>query len=356
MWPNVALDGDLRDGAPPKYASGEARLQAMVQETLIDGGRRRAGVRGAGFEVTSAAAGYRMAVRDVELDVRLRYAEALRQRREIEVRRQGIQRLGQYLAWLQARRAGGEGVAADVLKTRTRLANEEANTADAERLLDEAQVELNTLMGRDPRAPLAVTPLPSPSPPPSAADAPWLSTPDVAAAAADTGVAAAAIAEARADRLPQLWISLNGGWEPAFQSNPPAPMNNGQGAGVEAVLGFTWPLWNHGLYRAQIQAAQLRAGRARDSLLVVRRQAHLEWARAMEQLEDLYRVYQLRTRSVPIALDSYLEATALYRGGGGTALEVLDAFTSWIDAEIARANAAMNYRQAGARLIRWSGP
>lgn len=353
VWPSIRLDGDVRDGVPSSYAAGEARLQAIAADTLVDSGLRRAAARSARFHVTSARAGYRMAVRDVELQVRIRYAEALRERAEVQVRQKGIERLKSYLTFLKAQRAGGEGNAADILKTRTRIANQLASSSDAERLLDQAEVELNTLMGRDPRAPLTVVPLPEPSHVPGSGDEPWLSTPDVAAAVADTAAASAEVERTRAEWRPHLWLSLDVGWEPAFQPSPMALMNNGRGAGAEVIVGFTWPLWRHGVQQAQIAEARLRARRFRQSLTVVQRQAHLHWARAAEELQDIYRVYRLRAANVPVALDSYLEAEAMYRRGSATALDVLDAFTSWMDAELSRAQAILDYRIAKARLTRW---
>ncbi len=355
LYPGVYVDGDLHGGAPATYASSDARLQLVAADTLYAGGAVRAGRRIAAYRYRSASGGYRVAQKDVALQVKLRFAEALRYEREVVIRSEGIVRLRSYLIWLEARQAAGEGVAADVLRTRTRVAAEEANIADAERLFDEAEVELNALMGRDPRADLEVVPLPTPGPPQPAVDEPWLRTPDVLLAGWDTAAARQGILRARAERRPQLWASANLGWEPSFGPQP-APLNTGTGRGVEAVIGFSLPLFDFGGYRARLAQARLALRQAADSLLVVRRQARLDWARAVEDLEDLYRVYQLRAQSVPIARDSYLEAEATYRGGAGTALEVLDAYSGWIDAEVARAQAAMDYRQAEAQRVRWGTP
>jgi outer membrane protein TolC len=120
---------------------------------------------------------------------------------------------------------------------------------------------------------------------------------------------------------------------------------------------FTWPLWDAGgLYKSRLVQARLSARLAADSALVVRRQAELEWARATEQLEDYYNVVALRTRGVPVARDSYLQAQSLYRGGIGTALDVVAAYTSWVDAQIAEADAVRDYRQTEAQLLRWGTP
>ena len=358
MKPRLFLDGDIHQGAPAQYSNGDARIQAVAADTLYDGGRLRANVRISEYAVRGAEAGYRMTQKDLELDVRTQFAEGVRAQEEVEIRREGEARLRAYLALLEALRASGQGVAGDVLRTQSRLADEEANIADAERQLDEAQVELNELMGVSPRAPLQLAPLPPPAPPsaPVAAMAPWLTVPDIAAAEADVAAARLGITIARADLRPQLSVTADLGALPTLGPDFGTGLNSGRGLGGEITLWFTMPLLDAGIFRARVQQAQLIAEQAADSAFVVRRQAELEWSRAVEQLQDLYHVVQLRSTSVPLARDAYLKVESLYRGGVGTSLDVLDAYVTWIDARVALAAAERDYREAQARLQRWGTP
>ena len=366
FWPRLLLDGDGHAGTPQKYATNDARLQLIGVDTLYDGGRLRGNIAVARRQVAVAGAGYRVVEKDVELAVRLRFGEAGRAGTEIAARRGGLVRLQNYLALIQARRAAGQGVSGDLLKTQARLANEEANIADAERRLDEAEVELNNLIGRDPRAPLMLAPLP---PPPAPAlllpdsipgdtfPAPWLRTPEVRAAEAGLAIARANIGLARAERRPTLAVSADVGVMPVWGDTAgPALLNNGRGFGAEVIFSVQLPFWDAGIHRARLGQAQLSHQVAEDSLTVVRRQSQLEWSRAVAQLEDFYRVLLLRQRNVPLARDAYLQAESLYRGGTGTALEVIDAYAAWIDAQLAEADATIAYRHAEAQLIRWGTP
>ncbi len=355
--PRLILDGDAHDGAPRAYTSGDARLQAIGADTLFDGGRMRANQTNAEHIARAAAAGYRVTQKDVDLGVRLRFADGLDAQRTIEIRRSSLDRLRAYLLLIEARQAAGQGVTSDVLRTRARVASQEADIADAERAFDEAQVDLNDLMGRPPREPLALEPLPAPTPIRVSMGAPWLTVPDVAQADALAAAARASVAIARADRLPQLSVTGDIGWLPTLgNSSAGTGLNSGSGGGAELTLWFTWPLWDAGVFKARLAQAQLAVRQAADSAVVVRRQAQLEWSRAVEQLDDLYRIVQLRTRTVPIARDSYLQAESMYRGGVGTALDVLDAYTAWVEAQIAEADATRDYEQAEARFIRWGTP
>ena len=366
FWPRLLLDGDGHAGTPQKYATNDARLQLIGVDTLYDGGRLRGNVAVARRQVAVAGAGYRVVEKDVELAVRLRFSEVGRASTEIAARSGGLVRLQNYLALIEARRAAGQGVSGDLLKTRARLANEEANIADAVRRLDEAEVELNNLMGRDPRAPLTLAPLPAPpapslllpdSIPSDTFPAPWLRTPEVRGAEAGLAIAQANIGLARAERRPTLAVSADVGVMPVWgDTTGPALLNNGRGFGAEVIFSLQLPLWDAGIHRARLGQAQLSRQVAEDSLLVVRRQSQLEWSRAVAQLEDFYRVLLLRQRNVPLARDAYLQAESLYRGGTGTALEVIDAYAAWIDAQLAEADADIAYRQAQAQLIRWGTP
>lgn len=360
LKPQAFFDGDVHRGSPLTYSAGDARFQLVGVDTIFDGGRLRGNVRVSEQAARGALAGYRATIKDVELDVRAAYTDGLRAQEELTIRRAGLPRLLSYLTLLEAQQAAGQGVAGDVLRTRSRLADEEANIADAERQLDEAQLELNDLMGEPPRATLAFAPLPEPPPPvallAASTSTPWLTTPDVQEAEASTAAARAAIAIARADRRPQLSITADVGALPTFAGEPGTGLNTGHGLGGEVTVWFTLPFFDFGIYRSRLEQAQLAASQSADSARVVRRQAELEWSRAAEQLRDYYRIVTLRTSAVPIARDAYLETESLYRGGRATGLEVLDAYSAWIDAQVAQVEAEMNYRQAEARLVRWGTP
>jgi outer membrane protein TolC len=219
-------------------------------------------------------------------------------------------------------------------------------------------VELNDLMGRSPRDSLsiAVPPPLVPPPVPSAVPAPWLSSPEIGVAQANLAAAVAAVDIAKADRRPQLSVTADVGWLPQLASNGGTGLNTGTGTGAELTLWFNWPVLDFGVFRARLAQAQLAARQSADSLTVVRRQSELEWSRAAAQLQDFTRVLQLRSQSVPIARDAYLQTEALYRGGVGTALDVIDAYAAWVDAQVAEADAELNVRQAEAHLIRWGTP
>ncbi len=337
----------------------EEQLQVFGSVPIYEGGALRAGIAAANARLSSAAARYRVAERELDFEVRSRFAETARMESEVRFRTEGIERLRRYLTGIRERRAAGQGVAADALKAEVRLATEEAALVDAQRRRDEARLVLNDLLGRDPMAALVIAPLPALEPPPAPTGEPWSGAPDLSQAAADLAAAVANIRIARAARIPRIDLSADAGLlGTGVSDQPPGDgfahrLRDDVGASIGVSL--SWTFWDW-LYRPRLAAAELAERRARAQQLVVRRQARLGWERATVGRVALYRRMQVLERTLPMARDSYLMAESLYRGGAGTALEVLDAFTAWIGAENALADALFAYRVAEAQAIRWSTP
>ncbi len=196
----VAVSGFNYGVGGASTQAGEERLQIVGRETVYDGGALGAGVAGAEAQVRSSRAGFRIAQKDLELEVRSRFSELLKAQDDVGSREQGLGRLRSYLTTVRERRAAGEGLQADLLKTRARLASEEADAEEARRKLRAAQLQLNDLLGRDPPAPVAAAPLPAPQAPPQPPEAPWQKVPELAQAQARRAASAAACATTWAPR------------------------------------------------------------------------------------------------------------------------------------------------------------
>ena len=350
-WLRVALEGDFlyapASGYDPVLTNlGDARGQIVARQPLYAGGALKAGVARADAEVAAAGARYRIAVRDLDLEVRSRYAQLLSARAEAAARREGIERLATYRTSLRSRQASGEGVAADVLKTEVRLALEEASVADAEQRADEARLALNQSLGRDPSGPLELAALPPPEAPPPGEAAPWERAPEIEAAQAETKSAEAQLTIARAERLPHVslnadtgfWVSdtthLNGDFWDRFWG----------AKGYSLSLTVAWPLWDRGGLRAKIAEADLGLRSAQTRLEAERRDARLAWTQARAAQEHLFRQIEILSRATPDARDSYLQIESRYRGAAA------------VDAQVRLNEVTARYRIAQAVSLRWSEP
>ncbi len=345
---------------------GEERLQVAAEKTLYDGGALAAEARRAAAEGGVASAGYRRAVADVELDVRGQYAAALAAEREIAAREEGLRRLGSYLDWLGGRAGAGQAVAADRLRTRVRIAVDRAALVDVRQRLESARTNLATLMGRSPDFAFELTALPEPSAPGTeAGDADR--APEVDVARGEAEVAAAGLKIAQAMRRPRLGARFDLGlWgsdttrlvpRDYAAAHPGADFADrlGRDLGYSLSLDFSWPLFDAGARRARETEATLALEQARRRVEVERVAAGRQLAVARVAARRSYEQYRLLAAALPEARDAYLETESRYRGGAAGYLDVLDAFTTAIDAEVQAAQVELAYRVARALELRWGG-
>jgi outer membrane protein TolC len=372
-WLKVAVEGDFiyapTNGYDPAITNaGEGRAQVVARQSIYDGGARRAAVARGEADVDAAGARFRMAEKDLELDVRSRFAEWVHADAEAGARREGIDRLLRYRTSLQSRRASGQGVGADLIRIDVRLAAERAAIVDADGRRDAARIALNALMGREPAASLALAPLPDPEAPSEDADTVVQAVPDVAEARAQERVADADLATARAEGKPHLSLTADFGFlgsdttrlVPASlrASDPDATFGDRlrRDLGYSMGLFFTWPAWDFGAIRARLRQAELKLQSARQNVVFQTSEARRQRALAESTLRNVWEQIRILTDASPAARDSYLEAESRYRGGAATALEVLDSYAASVDAVVKLAEARSRYRVARALLLRWTTP
>jgi outer membrane protein len=362
-WLKVALESDFIY-APPGYSAaitnlGEARLQGVARQPIYAGGALKAGVDRALANKDAASARYRMAQKDVELEVRGRFAELTAARTEIDVRRAGLDQLATYISSLRSRQAAGQGVSADVLKTNVRVELEQATVADAEQRADEARLTLNELMGRDPVAPLTLAAQAPPQEPAQPDGASWNVAPEIGAAQAEAQAAQAQVTIASAERRPHLLFSADAGFLADDTTHPFQTQfwdRVWRDGGYSLSLVFSWPVWDTGAAKAREAQAAIEAEQANRQVDLEKRNARLAWEKARSALRRLYDQIQTLSRAVPEARDSYLEIESRYRGGTATNLDVLDAHAASVEAGVRLSDAMERYRVAEASLIRWGTP
>jgi len=365
QWFRVALEGEFvyapHDGSgydPALSNFGDARLQAVAHQPIYAGGALKAGAERAGAAVAAAGARYRIAEKDLDLEVRSRYAEVQTARAERDVRRDGLARLDSYRTLLKSRRASGQGVAADLRKAEVRSALEEVAAADAEQRAEQARIELNLLMGRDPDVPLALSPLTPPAAPPEGDGDAWERAPEIAAAEAESRSAKASVAIARAEKLPNLSFRADLGFWASDTRHLNADFwdRTWRDRGLSLSLVLSWPLWDRGALQARMAAAQLSLQQAQRRLEAERRDTRSKWAQARSAIRHLYEQIAILGRAVPDARDSYLETESRYRGGTATALEVLDAYAAATESAVKLNELTARYWIAEAVAARWGEP
>ena len=365
-WLKVAVEGGFiyapfySHGYDPIITNlGEARIQVAARQPIYAGGSIVAGIERANAAAAAGEARYRIAERDLELEVRSRYYELDSALAEQAIRQSAIERIRGYLRLLEGRKASGQAVAGDVYRTQVRADLEESNRLDAAQHSDDARLELNALLGREPAGALSLAPLPSPDEPVTRdVAAPWENAPEIVQARAEARGAEAETVIARSERLPHLSLGADMGLWTADTMHLNADFWNrlwfNRGYSVSMLL--SWSIWDRGALDSRIAAADLGFQQAQRAVEAERHDAYTKWAQAMAAEKRLYEQMTLLTRVVPEARDSYLEAESRYRGGAGTALEVLDAYAAATEAAVKLNDVTARYRIAQAVAARWSAP
>lgn len=156
---------------------------------------------------------------------------------------------------------------------------------------------------------------------------------------------------ARADRLPQVSYSLNGGFD--TDSLRPSPLKTHTGA--LASVSVTIPIFDWGASRSRERQAQLRARTAeQERRLALRNFAQQFYTSRAQALSAASRVRLLQT-SVADAERNVQTSIARYRAGEAPILEVTDAATTLATQRASLFQALFDYQVARARLAQAAG-
>lgn len=366
----LLIDGDVIYSPPNSYDtaltdSGEERLQLAAERTLLDGGARAAERKLAATRIALAGARYHQAERDVDLEVRLRFATILATDAEQRARDQTIARLQAYLNLLSDRQRSGQPVSADLLRTQVQLQANEAARIELEGAATRQRMALNVLVGRGPETALDLAPLPEPVSPEGTEGTPWRQAPEVEIARQRGLSAAAELDSARAAGKPQLSARADVGlWGSDTTHLTPGDLGSGasfgdrlnRDAGYSISFNFSWPIDVLNALKEKIATAQLGVEQAEREQAVQELSAHLQYAQARQAMTAAFRRFRVLSNARPTARDAYLEIESRYRGGAATAQEVLAAASAELDASVAAIQAEQTYYEARALVQRWGSP
>jgi cobalt-zinc-cadmium efflux system outer membrane protein len=270
---------------------------------------------------------------------------ALRHQADLEEARRLAQ---QFLEKTQARYGAGTAAGLDVLKARVNLAQADNALISNERDVANARAALNRLMGQLLGAPLATADtLEIPPPLPDLAmleDTAQALRPELKGLASQQRGAAAATSLAKSYWLPDLSLSMT------QNSVVGAP------ATYTTAVGFSFPLffWNHS--RGEVAEASHReqelAASYRDLAAEVDQDVRTTYAAAETALRQ---ALFLGNQLLPEARRAYDIALVSYGLGGVSALDVLDAHGTLLDAESQYAEALGAANDARADLERAIG-
>ena len=151
---------------------------------------------------------------------------------------------------------------------------------------------------------------------------------------------------ARADRLPSLSYSVNGGFDTDSVRGPRLKEHTG----VSAAVSLSIPIFDWGASRSREQQARLRIAVAENEANLARRGFTQEFYAAQAQAQSAATRIRLAREGVTKAQDNLAASTARYRSGEAQIIEVTDAETTLVAQRTALYQAIFDYQVALARL------
>jgi outer membrane protein TolC len=169
--------------------------------------------------------------------------------------------------------------------------------------------------------------------------------------AAERRAALEEIRAARAERLPQLTYSVNGG----FISDSLRPPSIKEHTGVSATVGVSIPLLDWGASRSRERQAELRAAAAESARVLAERNLAQTFFSARAQAVTAAARIRLARTSIIDAEQNLVASIARYRAGEAQIIEVTDAQNTLIAQRTALYQAIFDYQVARARLRQATG-
>ena len=156
---------------------------------------------------------------------------------------------------------------------------------------------------------------------------------------------------ARADRLPSLSYSVNGGFETDSLKAPRLKEHTG----VSAAISFSIPIFDWGTTRSRERQARLRVELAENERTVALRGFTQQFYAARAQVDSAAARITLAREGVTKAQDNVSASIARYRAGEAQIVEVTDAQTTLVEQRNALYQAIFDYQTALARLKQATG-
>jgi outer membrane protein TolC len=269
---------------------------------------------------------------------------------------QALQEAVSFTDLTEKREAAREVAHADVVKAQLQQQQRERDLRDAVVLAERARLELAVLLFPDPRTlystqtPGAMPALPTHDEVNRMASA---GNPEIRSALADVQASTAGVTSARAAYLPDLALNFTYGIDaPQFAKNGPDGVRN-LGYSISGTLDI--PVWDWLSTQKRVKQSEIRRDVAKINLTSAQRrliatleEVYAEASAAQAQLD-------LLDQSVRTAAESLRLTKLRYAAGEATALEVVDAQTSYLTAETSQADGTVRYQSAMAQLQSLTG-
>ena len=338
----VSAEGSRSVTSSRSAGSSELRAELSASWEIDFWGKFRRASEAARADLLATEWGRRAACQSLVAQVASAYFNlgALDQQRAIaegalEARRESLR-------LTERREQSGAGSLIDVYQAQELVQLAEGESIDLIRRIEQQENLLSTLLGLDPRPitrgrPFAAQALP-PLVPAGLPSALLERRPDIQAAEQQLVSANAQVGVARADQFPSLELTGSGG----VASNALVALFTSPVAFLGAAGRLVQPLFDGGRRSAQVEAADARARQAELTYRSTILQAMREVSDALVGFHRNRELASSRGTLVEASRQALTLVEARYEGGSSSYLEVLDANSRRLDAELAQVRARLD--------------
>jgi len=326
-----------------------------VHEDLSPG--KRADYKRALAAEAAARAKQQVAARGLASTVVQNYYGLITATRRLASARQSLTEAEQFADITRKQETGGEAAHADVIKAELQVEQRRRDVQDAELNLEKARLALSVLLFPDIDQKFDVVDDLDTAVPLMAQDefrtAALGHSPDVRAAEAMVAQEKWGAASARSGYLPSLsmdyWYGIDAN---QFATEDPEGHNR-LGSSAQASLNI--PVWNWGATRSKVRQAELKQHQAELELEVARRQLAADVSTIWKEADAARAQADSLRHSVELSRESLKLTLERYEAGEASALEVVDAQSTLVQARNAYDDGLVRYRVAVAGVQTMAG-
>jgi multidrug efflux system outer membrane protein len=326
----------------PSANIGAVEIQGSVAWQLDFWGQFRRATEAARAQLLASEWGRRAVVTTLVSQVASAYFGLRALDLELEISRRTLASRQESLQLTQVREQGGATSLLDVRQAEQLVYGATAEIATLEREIEQQENFVSVLLGSNPgpvARGLALTEQPHPPDVPAGLPSALLERrPDIQQAEQQLVAANAQIGVAKSAYFPQIALTGSGG----FESTALTALFLGTNAIWTAAAGATQPVFTAGRTRSQVALAEARSEEASISYQQTIRQAFREVSDALVGYRKLREFREQEALLLAAAQDARRLATIRYQGGVTSYLEVLDADTRLLDAELGLARAELS--------------
>ena len=180
--------------------------------------------------------------------------------------------------------------------------------------------------------------------------------PEIREALANAHAAGHDVTAARAGYLPSIsldyWYGIDA---PNYATNSIVDGQKLSNLGSSAMAALTLPVWNWGATQSRVRQAELKRELANKELSFTQRKLLAEMRSLYSEAETALNELSGLQRSAELSAESLRLTTLRYKGGEASVLEVVDAQSTFAQANAAYQNGAVRYRVALANLQTLTG-